>query len=119
MKQQINNIAERTPQNFYSWSSFAILKFHNKNRTDIEKFFQGEGVFMLKKKMSKAVKGLAAMILAAACIANTGLQYMQRTDIAEIITGWIWITMNQQDARKRMDGAMGICFEIVPGELEM
>ena len=46
-------------------------------------------------------------------------QYMQRTDIAEIITGWIWITMNQQDARKRMDGAMGICFEIVPGELEM
>ena len=28
---------------------------------------------MLKKKMSKAVKGLAAMILAAACIANTGV----------------------------------------------
>ncbi len=28
---------------------------------------------MLKKKMSKAVKGLAAMILAAAYIANTGV----------------------------------------------
>ena len=72
---------------------------------------------MLKKKMSKAVKGLAAMILHVSQI--QGLQYMQRTDIAEIITGWIWITMDQQDARKRMDGAMGICFEIVPGELEM
>ena len=51
MKQQINNIAEGTPQNFYSWSSFAILKFHNKNRTGIEKFFQGEGIFMLKKNL--------------------------------------------------------------------
>lgn len=28
---------------------------------------------MLKKKMSKAVKGLTAIVLAAACMVNTGI----------------------------------------------